>query len=136
MITLNYNNKLKVKEGNVQRLPALEITNGFATPLSLKKTKQLIENTIKESENPIIVTHTRFYPLTWIAGLVAKKKGIAWVHFEHGNCTPKYKNWAYRLGVWLIDKTMGVWVFKNANKIIAISHTGAIWITQQQRGLK
>ncbi len=63
----------------------------------------------------VIVTHTRFYPLSVAGGMIAKSKGIPWLHVEHGTMQVKYSNPLVDIGAKTFDATAGRWILRNAH---------------------
>lgn len=68
----------------------------------------------------VIVTHTRFYPLSFAGGLYAKARGIPWIHIEHGTKQVDYDNLFVRSAAKAVDSSMGKWILKNA-RVAAVS---------------
>ncbi len=99
---------------HVVRLPcAVPIKDMFAVPLALYV-----------PICDVIVTHTRFYPLTWMAGLIAKVTGRRWVHIEHGTKQVKYENPIVYLIAKVADMTCGRLVMRKA-KVLGVSSASA-----------
>jgi glycosyltransferase involved in cell wall biosynthesis len=92
----------------VVRFPAIEPLPGrMAVPLAV--------NALKKTGRPdVIITHTRFYPLSVAGGMIAKSKGIPWLHIEHGTAQVSYSNPLVNLGAKTFDATAGKWILRNA----------------------
>lgn len=92
----------------VIRFPAIEPLPGrMAVPLAL--------NSLEKIGKPdVIITHTRFYPLSVAGGMIAKSKGIPWLHVEHGTAQVRYSNPLVNIGARTFDATAGRWILRNA----------------------
>lgn len=99
----------------VFRIPAVELLpERLSLPLSGVSS---IINTIKPD---IIVTNTRFYPVSFAAGMYAHKNNIPWLHIEHGTSQP-YSNPLIQLGVRAVDLTFGRWIMRHASAVAGVS---------------
>jgi len=94
---------------HVIRVPAVEPLPGkLAVPFAL--------NVITKTGVPdVIITHTRFYPLSVAGGMIAVSKGIPWLHIEHGTSQVKYKNPIVDIGARFVDATAGRWTLHNSS---------------------
>ncbi len=92
----------------VIRFPAIEPLPGrMAVPFAM--------NALEKIGRPdVIITHTRFYPLSVAGGMIAKSKGIPWLHVEHGTAQVKYSNPLVNIGAKTFDATAGSWIMRNA----------------------
>jgi glycosyltransferase involved in cell wall biosynthesis len=93
----------------VLRFPSIEPLPGrMAVPFAM--------NALEKIGRPdVIVTHTRFYPLSVAGGMIAKSKGIPWLHVEHGTAQVRYSNPLVDLGAKTFDATAGRWIMRNAS---------------------
>ncbi|HLC32915.1 MAG TPA: glycosyltransferase family 4 protein [Candidatus Nanoarchaeia archaeon] len=69
----------------------------------------------------VIITNTRFFPLSAIAARFARKKKIPLLHIEHGTMHPPVRIFLRPL-VLLYDHTIGKFVFKSATVVAGVSH--------------
>lgn len=92
----------------VVRFPAIEPLPGrMAVPLAV--------NALEKIGKPdVIITHTRFYPLSVAGGMIAKSKGIPWLHVEHGTAQVQYSNPLVNIGAKTFDATAGKWIMCNS----------------------
>lgn len=98
----------------VVRFPAIE-------PLPGRMAVPLVVNALKKIGRPdVIITHTRFYPLSVAGGMIAKSKGIPWLHIEHGTAQVNYANPIVNFGAKTFDATAGKWILRNA-KVAGVS---------------
>lgn len=68
-----------------------------------------------------IVTHTRFFITSLIWWLFAKKIGVQWIHIEHWSGYVKLSSKIKSSFSKAYDKIIWKWIFKNADKVLAIS---------------
>jgi glycosyltransferase involved in cell wall biosynthesis len=61
----------------------------------------------------VIVTNTRFNPISLGAGMYAHFRNIPWLHIEHGTSQP-YKNAAVQLAARTVDAVAGRWIMRHA----------------------
>lgn len=94
-----------VKGVQVIRVPVLMLLSGqYPVPWKVPKL-----------ERPdVVVTHTRFYVLSFLGGRFARKEKVPWLHVEHGSRQVPYKSAVAKWGSCLVDATIGRWVLKNA----------------------
>lgn len=76
---------------------------------------------LKERGVTVISTHTRFFPMSFVALRAGKRLGIPVIHTEHGSdhvrgVTP-FIGWISRL----VDVTVGKYILRQATKVLAIS---------------
>lgn len=101
----------------VVRVPSWNILGGtYPVPkLGLSK----ILRTLPKPD--VIITNTRFFPLSAAGIRFAKKHKIPLLHIEHGTVHPSVRlflNWLVKL----YDHTIGRYVFKNATIVAGVSH--------------
>jgi len=107
--------KEEVIEGiHILRLPAVEPLPGrLAVPLMARGIEKL-------GKIDVIITHTRFYPLSLAGGVFARLKRIPWLHVEHGTMHVAYTNPLVNIGARFVDATAGGWILRNAS-VAAVS---------------
>lgn len=62
----------------------------------------------------VVVTHTRFYPLSFFGGLYARYYGIPWLHVEHGSKQVAYANPVVNATARVVDAVFGRWILNHA----------------------
>jgi len=62
----------------------------------------------------VLVTNTRFYLLSFFAGIYSKLHKIPWLHIEHGTKQVDYSNLFIRYVSRVVDFTIGRWILRNA----------------------
>ncbi len=105
----------------IVRLPCRNLLSGtYTIPRRNKEFKALFSQLLDERYDAVI-TNTRFFPMTWLGGRLARKKGARWIHVEHGNRHVKHQNPFVSLVAWLTDQTLGRWVFTHAAVTVGIA---------------
>ena len=103
---------------------SFEIINNFPVykiwSKKYKFIKQYLEE-IEQEQNCRIITHTRFFLSSLIWWLFARKNNIKWIHIEHGSDYVKLSSKLYSYLSIIYDKIIWKWIFKKADKILAIS---------------
>ena len=69
----------------------------------------------------IVLSHTRFFLSSFIAGIFARKNKLQWIHIEHGSDYVKLSSTLKSKISYIYDKIIWKWIFKRADKILAIS---------------
>lgn len=115
------------KKDNIIHLviPSFEIINNFPMYKFWDKKTGLIFNYLKlslqENKNIRVITHTRFFLPSLFWWIFARKNNLKWIHIEHWSdyvkLSSKFKS---KLSV-IYDKIFWKWIFKKADKILAIS---------------
>ncbi|MDP2090197.1 MAG: glycosyltransferase family 4 protein [Candidatus Gracilibacteria bacterium] len=105
----------------VHLLPSFDIIANFPFPKFWKKQFWVILKELKELQADFVFTHTRFFLSSFIGGKFATKNSIKWVHIEHGSDYVKLGSKLKSKISYIYDKSIGNWIFKRADKLIAIS---------------
>jgi len=117
--------------------PSFDIVDNFPFPLIWTKRYR---NAIRElnkiiRENPdeefYVITHTRFFLSSFLGWRFARKNKLKWIHIEHGSDYVKLSSSFKNKIAYLYDKTLGNYVFKNADKILAISKACKIFVEKE-----
>lgn len=106
----------------VIRYPAFEIVSNYPLPIFWKKLFwEQLRSLKKIAEPDIVITRTRFFLLSLIGLLFAKKNKLPCVHIEHGSDFVKLSNPLSSLVAYIYDQSLGRLVIKKATLTIAIS---------------
>nr|MDD3719883.1 glycosyltransferase family 4 protein [Candidatus Gracilibacteria bacterium] len=125
----------KQKGYTVYLLPAFDLIHNFPFPKFWeKKFWEILRLT--ELKTGIIQTHTRFFLSSFLGGLFAKHYKLNWVHIEHGSDYVKLGSKFKSKIAYIYDKIIGKWIFKKANKLVAISEGVNNFIKCEFIGLK
>ena len=69
----------------------------------------------------IISTHTRFFPMSFVAIRAGKRLGVPVIHTEHGSDHVRGVTPFIGLASRVVDVTMGKYILRHASKVLAIS---------------
>ena len=112
----------------VYLLPAFEVISNFPFPKFWKKEFwDILKETglkIKRDRSQdvtIIQTHTRFFTSSFLWWLFAKYNKLKWVHIEHWSDYVKLWSNIKSKVAYVYDRLIWKWIFKNTDKIVAIS---------------
>lgn len=116
-------------------LPSFDIIANFPVPKIWKrefwKVLKELKNYILQNQNTRIISHTRFFLSSFIAGLFARKNKIQWIHIEHGSDYVKLSSKIKSKISYIYDKIIWKWIFKKADKVLAISEACKNFIIQE-----
>lgn len=116
--------------------PSLEIINNFPIYKFWTKKYRLINLYLHEKiwnnkNNFRIFTHTRFFLTSFIGWIFARKNKIKWIHIEHGSDYVKLSSKLKSYLSIIYDKSFWKWIFKKADKILAISEACKTFINKK-----
>lgn len=112
------------------RLPVWEMINNYPCPRFWRSDTRGLWRVATKDRYICVISHTRFFLFTLLAGLLAKQKNIPWLHIEHGSAFVQLSSpWKTFLAK-LYDLTVGRWVLKHSHINIAISQSAARFINQ------
>ncbi len=114
-------NSGKIDGVSVLRIPSIELLSDRLT-LQLSPVSDVFK---KIGKVDAVVTHTRFYPLSFAAGLYAHRHNIPWLHVEHGTQQP-YDNPIIQAGVRTVDAVFGRWILKHS-RVAGVSRASCIF---------
>jgi len=102
-------------------LPAFDLVRNFPVPKIWERGFWKTARSIPFGNYDVIQTHTRFFLSSFMGGIFAKAHGKKWVHFEHGSGYVVSDRWLVSYCSRLFDKTVGKWILRSADQVIAIS---------------
>jgi len=109
--------KEKIDGIQVLRVPSLDVLPD-RYPVQLT----LMSLTAREvGDVDVVMTHTRFYPITLAGGFYAHFNKIPWLHVEHGTKQVSYKNPLFTVISRTVDATTGRWVLHHADIVANVS---------------
>ncbi|PIN81804.1 hypothetical protein COV13_00230 [Candidatus Woesearchaeota archaeon CG10_big_fil_rev_8_21_14_0_10_32_9] len=107
---------------NIIRLPCWEILGEtYSIPKIFNTEYEKIISKILETKYDVVITNTRFFTISFLGMLLAKKINCKYIHTEHGNKHVIHKNPLVTVLAWIYDQTLGRAVFSNANIVVGIS---------------
>lgn len=88
----------KSEEGEIYRLPSVGLMNGRFPVVSLGKEYRSIRKKIAEKKYDLVITNTRFYPLSLVGARFGKENGSRNIVIEHGTSHMSVHNAVLDLG--------------------------------------
>ena len=90
----------------------------FAMPLA-SASRALLEDEIRRAD--VVNAHTRYFPLTFLTVVTARKAGVPVIVTEHGGGFVSASSPLTVAGAWLADLTIGRWSLRNCTKVLSVS---------------
>jgi len=114
-----------VKKDNLEiiKFPAFDLVYNYPLPKFWHPEFWRIFRNLFSTEFDAVISHTRFFSTTLLALYFSKKKKTKWIHFEHGADFVQSGNFLIRAVARTYDQTFGKYIFKKADKIVAISNS-------------
>lgn len=113
-----------------QDFPIIEPVKNFPLPAFWKMGFWKNINSVISSNTDIIISHIRFAPTAWLAFLIAKTRGIKYVHIEHGTGYLIHPNKYICLVAKFVDMTIGKCIITHADYVICISKAWEYWVRE------
>jgi len=125
--------------------PSIEIINNFPVYKIWDKKYWIIMQYLKEKTSPQpsplekreqeqnwrTITHTRFFLTSLIWWIFARKNKIKWIHIEHWSDYVKLSSKLKTSLSVIYDKIFWKWIFKKADKVLAISDACKSFINRE-----
>ncbi len=105
--------------------PLWEPVSGFGSPRGPIGT--LADRALVEPPD-VVISHTRFYPASWLAGRFARRHGVPWVHVEHGGSAVQSSSAVVRTVASSYDRVLGVPVLRGADRVLSVSAGSADFV--------
>lgn len=77
-----------------------------------------------------VATHTRFFPMSWLGLRLGHSLGLPVVHTEHGAGSVVTGGRAVEAAGAVVDRTMGRWVLRHADVVLAVSDRTAGFVSE------
>lgn len=90
--------------------------------------RRRITKILREKRVEVISTHTRFFPMSFLGIRAGRALGVPVVHTEHGSDHVRGVSSIVAAASRLVDWTMGRYVLKSANRVLAISSASAAFV--------
>lgn len=113
---------------NILRFPAWEIIGNYPLPKFWHPTLWRQFWRIKNMPADIVISRTRFFITSPLAWLLARWKGVPWLHIEHGSGFVALDNTLTNLLARLLDESLGRLIFKRADAVVANSKASAEFV--------
>lgn len=106
---------------NIIVLPAFDVVHSFPFPMFWLPSFWRGLYRLRSWNPDIIHTHTRFFLSSFLWGIFARLHAKPWIHIEHGSWFVVSSRKIIASISKIYDATLGKWVLKNANEVIAVS---------------
>ncbi|APZ35899.1 hypothetical protein BOH66_12915 [Microbacterium aurum] len=83
---------------------------------------------LRDERVDIVSVHTRFFPVTAIGVRAARRARVVVVHTEHGSGHVVTDSPLIRVASRLVDLTVGRWVLRRADRVLAVSESVAAFV--------
>lgn len=110
------------------RFPAWEIIANYPLPKFWQPTFWQQFWKIKNIPTDMVISRTRFFITSPLAWLLARWKGVPWLHIEHGSGFVALNNPITNTLARLLDEAFGRLIFKRADGVVANSHASAQFV--------
>lgn len=118
---------------HILRFPAFEIIPNYPVPKIWHPQFWYQWQSIRRSSPHISISRTRFFLTSIMAFVVAKQLRIPWMHIEHGSDFVHLHNPLLRLTAKIYDYTLGAFVLRSADMVIANSKASAAFVKKLAR---
>jgi len=109
------------KNVKIIRLPFFDLIPNFPVPKFWSCKFWRGYSSLFKDNYSAVISHTRFFLTSLMAGYLAKKNKIKWIHFEHGSDFVQTKNVFVSFMSRIYDYSLGRLVLRQADEIVAIS---------------
>ena len=106
------------KNITIIRVPSWLLLGGVF-PVPKPKARQKVD-ALRSKGYEAVITHTRFFPHSFLGALFARKAKLPLLHIEHGTKHTGKKPFVYAVA-WLYDHTLGWFVIRTAKQVAGIS---------------
>lgn len=112
----------------ILRFPAVEIIHNYPLPQFWKKNFWQIWKKIRQEQYDLVLSRTRFFFTSLMAGYFARKNKLPWIHIEHGSDFAVFHTAFKTFLGQLYDLTLGALVLKRSDLNIANSIASANFV--------
>lgn len=121
-------------EGRLQirTYPAWAPVSGFGAPT---RSPLALARELPGPPVDVVLSHTRFYPASWLAGRFARRHRARWVHIEHGGSAVASGPLPVRAVAAGYDRTLGRSVLRGADRVVSVS-TGSAEFVRELSGVE
>ena len=109
----------------VIRFPAWEIIPNYPIPKFWDNNFFILWKGLGISKYSLVISRTRFFFTSLMAGFFCKKNNVKWIHIEHGSDFVHSSNFIYTFLAKLYDYTLGRCVLKFSDIVVANSIASA-----------
>jgi colanic acid/amylovoran biosynthesis glycosyltransferase len=108
-------------DSSILTYPAWEPIHNFPVPNIFSSEYTKIRALLDHEPVDIVIGHTRFFLSSLLGFWYAKKRGVPYLHIEHGATFVQFGNPLVRFFAYLYDQTCGRYLLTKSNHVIAIS---------------
>ncbi len=112
----------------IVRYPAFELIPNFPVPKVWKRSFWRALRAADPAAHEVLVSHTRFFLTSTLALLCARAVSRPLLHIEHGSDYVQLDSRPARLAARTYDLTLGRWLLRHADGVVAISRAAADFV--------
>jgi glycosyltransferase involved in cell wall biosynthesis len=112
----------------IVRYPAFELIPNFPVPMLWKRSFWRALRAADPAAHEVLVSHTRFFLTSTLALLCARAVSRPLLHIEHGSDYVQLDSRPARLAARIYDLTLGRWLLRHADGVVAISRAAADFV--------
>jgi glycosyltransferase involved in cell wall biosynthesis len=112
----------------IVRYPAFELIPNFPVPRLWKRSFWRALRAADPAAHEVLVSHTRFFLTSTLALLCARAVSRPLLHIEHGSDYVQLDSRPARLAARIYDLTLGRWLLRHADGVVAISRAAADFV--------
>lgn len=112
----------------VVRLPAVQLVANYPVPALWRRSAWRALRAATSPRPAVVVSHTRFFLTSALAGVVARVTGARWLHVEHGSDFVQADTPVVARTAQLVDLTLGRWVLRAADGRLAVSEAARAFV--------
>lgn len=112
----------------VYRLPSVDVVSGWPMPAVWRLSWWRLMREVWQRKPTVVVSHTRFFLFSVLAGLFARTKRCHWTHIEHGSAYVQVSNRFVTVASRVYDELLGRVVLWRCDEVVAISQAVARFV--------
>lgn len=120
--------EVRYERVTILRFPAIEIIHNYPLPKFWKKTFWHIWKKIHQEHYDLVLSRTRFFFTSLMAGHFARSRKLPWVHVEHGSDFAVFNSSFKTLLGKIYDITLGSLVLRKSDLNVANSKASAHFV--------
>ncbi len=115
------------------RYPAIEIIHNYPIPIFWKKEFWTLWENLSQEKYSLVISRTRFFFPSLMAGHYARKVRAPWIHIEHGSDFAQFESASKNFLGKVYDYTLGRFILKQATLVIANSEASKQFVEKLSR---
>ena len=105
----------------VRRLPAVDAIPNFPVPAVWRRETLRGVRSAAATRPDAVISHTRFFTTSVVAGVIAKTQRARWLHIEHGSTFVQLDSPVASLVARTYDLSIGRAVLRGADEVVGVS---------------